>query len=613
MYEIEFEPLGRKGKCSEDETILTCARNNNIGIASICGGRGTCHTCRIQVTSGTGSGPTASERSFFNDSELKNGWRLACQIYPRSNCRVTIPLESLTTLQRIQVEGKEQAIRPNPPVKSYTLELAIPTLSDLEADADRVLDTVNRRYRLRCDIVDIEVLKTISPLLRENNWHISACCQGKEIIALGAAEENVLGLAVDLGSTKIAAYLLDLQTGRVLASDGVMNPQVSYGEDIISRITAITRSAEDGKKLQQLAVEAINNLASGLCKTAKQNTRQIVETVVVGNTAMHHIFLGLPVRQLALTPFVPAVKKAVDIKARDIGIRIAPGAYVHLLPNIAGFVGADHVSMLLGINALRIEGPAIAMDIGTNTEVSLINKGEITAVSCASGPAFEGAHIASGMRAARGAIERLRIEGNKIIYETIDNAPPIGICGSGILDAVAQLYLNGIIDDSGRFSKNHPLVIEKEGQRLLVIAENESNQRAPVVITQHDIRQLQLGKAAIRTGQQVLLENSGLKEEDLEQIIIAGAFGTYIDTASAIAIGMLPSIPPDRIHQVGNAAGVGARLSLISMTKRKQAQKMAGKISYIELAGAPNFMNIFMQSNYLGKYRLINGERKPIS
>jgi uncharacterized 2Fe-2S/4Fe-4S cluster protein (DUF4445 family) len=613
VYEIEFEPLGHKGKCGEAESLLACARNSSIGISSVCGGRGTCHACRIQLQAGTVSEPTANERGFFDERQLKDGWRLACQVYPRGNCKVFIPLESLTTLQRIQVEGQEKVIRPNPAVKSYKVKLVPPSLSDLRADADRVIETANEQHRLRCDDMDIGVLKTISPVLREKEWHLNAVCRGKEIIALDALDSVTLGLAVDLGSTKIAAYLVDLKKGKVLAAGGLMNPQVSYGEDIISRITAIIRSPEDAVKLQEVVVEAINKLADDLCKKVKQNTGLIADAVVVGNTAMHHIFLGLPVRQLALAPFTPAVNKALDIKARDIGIRIAPGAYVHLLPNIAGFVGADHISMLLGSDVLKIKGPVIAMDIGTNTEVSLIYDGKITSVSCASGPAFEGAHLTSGMRAAKGAIERLRIDGDKIIYETIDNAPPVGICGSGILDAVAQLYINGIIDDSGRFSNNHPLVEEKDGQKQFAIARIKDKQKTSVVINQHDIRQLQLGKAAIRTGVQVLLENSNLKDEDLEQIIIAGAFGTYIDTSSAIAIGILPVIPLDHIHQVGNAAGIGARMSLISMRKRKEAQKLAEKVTYIELASAPDFMNTFMQSNYLGKYRLTKGKRQAIS
>jgi uncharacterized 2Fe-2S/4Fe-4S cluster protein (DUF4445 family) len=328
---------------------------------------------------------------------------------------------------------------------------------------------------------------------------------------------------------------------------------------------------------------------------------------------MHHIFLGLPVRQLVYSPFVPAVSRAVDIKARDLGLHIAPGAYVHLLPNIAGFVGADHVAMLLATQVLQVEGVAVALDIGTNTEVSLVNNGEITAVSCASGPAFEGGHIKDGMRAASGAIERLRIENDGIQYQTIDEAPPIGICGSGILDAMAQLYLTGVIDKGGRMRKSHPRVRTHQTQReFVLVAEEKRDGHPAVVITQQDVRELQLAKAAIRTGIQVLLETNACSEEEINRVIIAGAFGTYIDVSSAITIGMLPSLPISRFRQVGNAAGMGAKLALISLGKRTEAQTIASKVHYIELASAANFMKTFIQTGYLGQYRLTHGKMEEI-
>ena len=259
---------------------------------------------------------------------------------------------------------------------------------------------------------------------------------------------------------------------------------------------------------------------------------------------MHHLFLRLPVKQLAVSPFVPAVSRALEVKARELGLDIAPGAYVHLLPNIAGFVGADHVSMLLATDAWQAKEATVALDIGTNTEVSLICKGKIVTTSCASGPAFEGGHIKYGMRAATGAIERLRIDGDKIQYQTIDGAPPVGICGSGILDALAQLYLANIIDEGGRIIDNRPRVRTYKGQREFVLVSREERKGKPAItITQHDVRELQLAKAAIRTGIQILLEASGCAEDDIKQVIIAGAFGTYIDISSAVAIGMLPSLP----------------------------------------------------------------------
>jgi uncharacterized 2Fe-2S/4Fe-4S cluster protein (DUF4445 family) len=365
--------------------------------------------------------------------------------------------------------------------------------------------------------------------------------------------------------------------------------------------------------LQKLAVEAINELCANLCAEANAGTEEIVEAVVVGNTAMHHLFLRFPVRQLALSPFVPAVSSSLDVKASDLSLHIAPGAYVHLLPNIAGFVGADHVAALLATEASPAKETTVILDIGTNTEVSLIHDGRITSTSCASGPAFEGGHIKYGMRASTGAIERLRITDDTIQYQTIDGVPPIGICGSGILDALSQLYLTKAVDEGGRITDNHPRVRTSRGQReFVLVSKEERDGKSAITITQHDIRELQLAKAAIRSGIQILLEANGCPEDEIKQVIIAGAFGTYINVASAVTIGMLPSLPLNRFRQAGNAAGMGAKLALISLAKRAEAKVVTSRVKYIELASTPSFEQTFMQASYLGQYRIMDGKRKEI-
>ena len=612
-FTIDFEPVGLRGKCRRNESLLACARRLGVGISSICGGQGTCHSCKVQILSGTVSKPTSNEPEVFTSQELKEGWRLACQTYPTSDCKLTVPPESMTTPQRVQVEGLEITVHPEPPVQAYRLQLAAPSLSAPRADADRLLQALNQQHQLHCGKVDINALRILSDQLRSWNWECQAVVRNDEVIALLPRPSHQLGLAIDLGTTKIAGYLVDLSNGRTLAAKGVMNPQISYGEDIISRITGVIQSPDEGVPVQKLAVEAINELSADLCAELGANTEEIVEAVVAGNTAMHHLFLGLPVRQLALSPFVPAVSRALDVKAGDLGLRIAPGAYVYLLPNIAGFVGADHVAMLLATEVLQAEGPIVALDIGTNTEVSLVNKEEVATVSCASGPAFEGGHIKNGMRAATGAIERLRIADDSIQYQTIGEAPPVGICGSGILDALSQLYLARIIDEGGRIVENHPRVHTYKGQREFVLVSKEERDGQPAItITQQDIRELQLAKAAIRTGIQVLLEANGCSEDEIKQVIIAGAFGTYIDVANAVAIGMLPSLPLNRFRQAGNAAGMGAKLALISLSKRAEAQAIASRVKYIELASAPNFEQTFIQASYLGQYRIIDGRREEI-
>jgi uncharacterized 2Fe-2S/4Fe-4S cluster protein (DUF4445 family) len=519
----------------------------------------------------------------------------------------------MTTPQRLQVEGLEITVPPEPAVRVYRLQLSAPSLEAPQADADRLLKALNQQHKLRCTKIDIGALRTISAQLRAWKWKSQAVVRNGEVIAIHPPKSRQLGLAIDLGTTKVAGYLVDLSDGRTLAAKGIMNPQISYGEDIISRITTVVHSPDNAAALQKLAVDAINELCTDLCGEAGAKPEQILEAVVVGNTAMHHLFLRLPIKQLAISPFVPAISQALEVRAGELGLNIAPGAYVHLLPNIAGFVGADHVSMLLATDAWQAKETTVALDIGTNTEVSLIYKGKIATTSCASGPAFEGGHIKYGMRAATGAIERLRIINDVIQYQTIDEAPPIGICGSGILDALAQLYLAKVIDESGRIMNNHPRVRNYRGQREFVLVSKEERKGKPAItITQPDIRELQLAKAAIRTGIQVLLETSGCSEAGIKQVIIAGAFGTYIDVASAVTIGMLPPLPLNRFRQVGNAAGMGAKLALISLKSRAKAQAVASRVSYIELASTPSFQPTFMQANYLGRYRIIDGRREEI-
>jgi len=612
-YTVDFEPVGRRGRCQPGKSLLDCARQVGVDITSLCSGRGTCHACKVKVLAGTVSQATSSERAVFSPQELKAGWRLACQTYPASDVKLGVPAESMTTLQRTQVEGLEVAVPPEPAVSAYRVELPAPSLSDLQGDSERLLETLNQQHRLTCRTIDLDVLRQLSPRLRAWGWQCQAAVRDDEVVSLGPWPSRELGLAVDLGTTKVAGYLVDLSNGRTLASLGVMNPQISYGEDIISRITHASGSTSQARQLQKLAARAINRLAADLCAQVKAKADEITDAVVVGNTAMHHLLLGLPLDQLAQSPFVPAVSQAMDIKARDLGLKIAPGAYTHLLPNIAGFVGADHTSMLLATEAWRAEGVLLAIDIGTNTEVSLIDGGWITSVSCASGPAFEGGHIKDGMRAARGAIERLRLVSDDIQYQTIEGAPPVGLCGSGILDAMAQLYLAGIIEESGRMVEGHPRLRRGKQREFVLVSEEERGDKPAIVITQQDVRELQLAKAAIRTGIQVLLETNRRTDEEIGQVVIAGAFGSYIDVASAITIGMLPALPLDRFRQVGNAAGMGAKLALISRHKRAEAQALASRVNYIELASAPDFMHTFVQAGSLGKYRMVHGKRKEIS
>jgi uncharacterized 2Fe-2S/4Fe-4S cluster protein (DUF4445 family) len=594
LFNIDFEPVGRRGKCTENYSILEWARRLNVDIVSLCGGANACNRCKVQIVSGQVSKPTTDELKVLTEQERKLNYRLACRTYPLDDVKIHVPPESLTAQQRTQVEGLEVEVPPEPSIRSLEAELRPPSLATPESDDQAIWSALDRQHGVSAGSVDLGILQIMPPKLRSAGWRARVALRDKEIVALDLPSTRWLGLAVDIGTTKIAAYLMDLESGKTAAKKGLMNPQISYGEDVVSRIYAAGQSPENAARLQSLLVDALNATASSLCSEIGAAPSNIVEAVVVGNTAIHHLFLQLPVHQLGISPYVPAVRSALDIKARDLGLQIAPGGYVHLLPNIAGYVGADHVAMLLATRIAESANTVLAIDIGTNTEICLNHHGKMTSVSCASGPAFEGAHIKYGMRAAPGAIEYVRLSGTQLQIQTIGGESPAGICGSGLLDVVAQLRLNNIVDATGRMVQ-HPLVRNRDGINEFVLVERPG--REDITVSQKDIRQLQAAKAAIRLGISALMETEGLAEQDLENVIIAGAFGTYIDIESAIAIGMLPRLPLERFKQVGNAAGTGARLALISRSQRLQAQRIAERDGYIELALIPDFNHKFAEAS----------------
>jgi uncharacterized 2Fe-2S/4Fe-4S cluster protein (DUF4445 family) len=605
-YRLDIEPVGRRGVCPADQTVLDAMRDLGVPLTSDCGGQGICGQCRVQVAAGSLSAVTAVERDLLTETELAAGYRLACMAYPRSDCKLVIPPESLAVAMRIQVAGVDTPITPLPAVRAYAVQLQPPDLHQPTADVTNLLRRLQTVYDLPVRQCDLSVLQGLSPALRAWNWRCRAVVRGDEVIAVQPltdtgwnAARRLLGLAVDVGSTSLAGYLVDLSTGETLTAQGAMNPQIGYGEDIISRLVYARRMPDAAQRLRRVVLEALNDLAETLCASVNVRRQDIVDAVIVGNTAMHHLLLGLPTEQLAVSPFVPAVEDALDLRAREVGLQLAPGAYLHILPNIAGFVGADHVAMLLATEHEWQGRTAVALDIGTNTEISLIlPEGRIRTVSCASGPAFEGYHIRDGMRAQPGAVERVQIEGQEVHVQTIADAPPVGICGSGILDAVAQLYRAGILNEAGRMMPDaHPRVRERDGEREFILAEVATANGTRIIgITQHDVREIQLAKASIQTGIALLLADCRVEPDQIERFLIAGAFGAYIDVANAVAIGMFPHLPSDRFRQVGNAAGIGAKLALLSTALRERARELRHRVEYLELATHPRFARSFARS-----------------
>ncbi len=603
-YTINFQPLGKRVTTVSGKTILNAAQEAGIDIASICGGIGVCDSCKIRLITGELSDLTLEEKAIFSDDELRSGNRLACQSYPQSDSTIEIPPESLTAPQRLQIEGQAQTLQVDPAVRPIELEIPEPTISDLRSDYIRVRDALVQAWvRLPIEI-PASVLEDMSAKLRVNYWHVNLAMRNNSVVAVLPYSSPLMGLAVDVGTTKLAAYLCDLSTGYIHAKAGAMNPQTAFGEDVISRISYSDNEPDGRKILQSRLIDALNQLIKELCKQAGGDNaitpEQIVEAVVVGNTAMHHFFAGLPVHQLGVAPYIPSVSESMEIDADRIDLHIASGAKIYLPPNIAGYVGADHVAMLLATGIWSTPKTAIALDIGTNTEISLIHHNQIISCSCASGPAFEGAHIQAGMRAAPGAIERVQVIQGKLRTQTIDNIPPIGICGSGILDAIACMLQIDAMDHRGSLLQAHPSVRYYDHTReVLLVDKSSTGTGQDLVITRQDVNEIQLAKGAIRTGIDVLLEVAGIQADALEEFIIAGAFGTYINIPSAIQIGMFPSLPINRFQQVGNAAGAGARQMLLSVEQRFLAEEIARRVRYIELSTYSNFTSIFSKSLFL--------------
>jgi uncharacterized 2Fe-2S/4Fe-4S cluster protein (DUF4445 family) len=593
VHAIDVPALDRRIECHEDETLYSAARRAGLRIVGACGGRGTCGTCIVRVTKG---------RVHRDEGTPRRQWQRACGLRPRSDLVVEVAPRSLAPIVRADVRtgGEAVALPRDPAVLSVTLQMEPASLQDMASDTDRV-----RRELLPVDAtaaaapVDWAAAAELPLLLRAHRWRVEARIaqgpNGPRVLGFAAPGAPLLGLAVDLGTTNAAAFLVDLAQGRRLASLGLENPQVAWGADLISRVNHAIKDAAVAEQLRLAAVNAINALAHDLALAAGASVRDIVDVVVCGNTAMQHLLAGWPVAQLGRAPFVAASNDAIDVPARSLGLAVAAGAQLHLAPAIGGFVGGDHVAALLATEPLwTAPGASLVMDIGTNTEISLIHDGRIWSSSCPSGPALEGGHIGSGMRAAEGAIERVRIgPDGRIELQVIGGVAPVGLCGSGVLDALAAFVGAGWIDARGRIVGTGPAVGVAGGVRTITLAEETADIPA-VRFTQHDVRAVQLAKSAIRTGMQLLCAEAGIAESQIERFVIAGAFGAYIGVESCITIGLLPDLPREHFAQVGNAAGLGVQQMLASRERRARAARLATECRYVELSARSDFQKVFL-------------------
>jgi len=488
------------------------------------------------------------------------------------SCRVRLMHGELSPLTSVEIEE----LRPEERTDGYRLACQASPRSDVRVDVPP--DSLTAPQRLQVEA------------------HAEPSGSSGIVVPADDRREGI-GLAVDLGTTKVAAYLVDLTSGRTLAMGGIMNPQIAYGEDIISRIAYAGDDPARREGLQLRLQEALGDLVNDLCARIHLTGESIVDAVVVGNTVMHHLFAGLPVHQLGVAPYLPASCQPLTFSAPHPGLAFAPKATVYLPPNIAGYVGGDHVAMLLASDADRTSGTRLLIDIGTNSEVSLLHDGELFTCSCPSGPAFEGAHISAGMRAAQGAIERVRIVDGQVFVATIGNGPPSGICGSGILDAVAEMAGAGVLNHRGALVKGAPRVRIRDGRaEFVLVAGAPAGAEREIVITRRDVNEIQLAKAAVRSGIETLLAVAHITARQLDEVVLAGAFGTYLDVDSAIRIGMFPPLRLEQFRQIGNAAGLGARQMLVSAERRRTAESLALRARYVELSSDARFTQRFLDA-----------------
>jgi uncharacterized 2Fe-2S/4Fe-4S cluster protein (DUF4445 family) len=614
VLKVVFIPSYKEAVCEEGSTILDVAQDAGVYIDSACGGVGKCGKCKVRVVSGRCSPVSSEESEQIDFSELGQGFRLACRAQLQTEAAIFIPERSIFKGAASRKEFVPRKIPLSPAVKTYSLRADQSPDAPGRGGLERLLALLKTQQGIEGLAWDEELLAQLGSSLAETVpvFNLSVW-MNKEIIRVSSGTgAGLYGLALDVGTTTLALYLCSLETGKILTSASATNPQTIFGEDIMSRIAyAVHHRGEGLKRMQRELINTVNAMIREVTEGRRVTRDDIADMTVVGNTVMHHIFLGLPPDRLGYWPFTPMVENSINIKARDLGLDMLPAAYVHVLPVEAGFVGADNVAVLIAEEPYKRDEFSLVIDIGTNGELALGNRSRLLSCSCATGPALEGAEIMYGMRAAPGAIEKVRIspESFDVDYKVIGNDTwksdqrpgkfkPVGICGSGIIDAIAALYQGLLLRKSGTFSQRVDiprLRKGKDGAREFVLAwANETPIDRDIVVTQRDVRQIQLAKAAIRAGCQIMMERLGISRPD--RLIVAGAFGMHVDRDNALAIGLFPECDPDAISFVGNSAGHGAYLALINKDKREEADRIARWTEHIELATEKTFQREFIKA-----------------
>ena len=584
---LTFLPAGRRTTVPAGTSILDAAQALGLAITSLCGGAGLCGQCRILLRRGT-LPVTHNDLENLTPEELKEGYRLSCSALPAQDCTVEIPSAAAETAGAILSAGAAPEVALDQAVQAIPVVLNPPALESGPSDLEVLLAALPAGTQPP----SLRLLQAVPGLLRQAGWRGEAILTSGRLIDFHPEPRPLCGIAVDLGTTTVVAKLIDLRTGRLLATESGLNRQRRHGEDVIARVGHA--NAHGVSILQREIVEQLNEMIGALAAQGGILREDIYEMVLAGNTVMEHLLLGVPPRHLAEMPYVPAVRNFAPVAAAEIGLALHPEARVVLFPVLGKFVGGDTAAVLLTL-AGRLHGTWLAVDIGTNGEILLCHQGRIWTTSAAAGPAFEGAQISAGMRAAAGAIERVWWRGDHLEVRVIGGGEATGICGSGLIDAVAALLEAGALDESGRLVSGHPLVTmaPHPGVAGLLPAARLTDR---IVLTQRDIRELQLAKAAIATAIGLLLQSAGLGPGELEHLYLAGAFGQYISPESALRIGLLPRIDLERIKFIGNAACAGAEMGLINTGQRWRIEALAPRVEYVEVAAAPDFQDLFAEN-----------------
>lgn len=599
---VLFQPDNKKCEVGKDDSLLFAAEKAGVLIDGSCGGAGSCGKCKVRVLSGSVSEMSREEEELLSEQEIKAGYRLACKTKAVDDLVLELPGIHKGSGRKKTMAALPEGFIPDALIRKVHKKVKKPSMKDQRSDFDRIAAT----FEVENMEIEQSLLSKIHWVLNEKRGDVTGVFSGKKLIALEAGNtENICyGIAFDIGTTTVVGMLWDMASVKLSGVTARTNPQSIYGADVISRIQYCNEGENHLANMQRKIMDCCNDMIRELTESCQIGSDSIYDVTAVGNTTMSHLFLGVHPQSLARTPFAPVFCHSVNMLARELGLQVNRGANVCFLPNMAGHVGADISAVLLATDLQKKEGANIAIDIGTNGEILLEKDGKLYACSTAAGPAFEGAAITMGMRAADGAIEKVKIGKDSVEIKTIEDGKPIGICGSGLIDAVAELLKAGLVLPGGRMltrqealesGKSEELanrLMEGEKGVAFILAYNQEGN--DIILTQQDIREVQLAKGAIYAGMKTMMKMAGVEESNLKSIILAGAFGNFIDKKSALAIGLLPRISEEKIQSVGNAAGAGACMALLSKESRELVKVLAREITHVELS-----MNMDFQEEYI--------------